>query len=122
MPPRIRRSLPEEKVYIQGVPTENDVMVGRGARANLHPGNIPYWRSILAHREMYMESQTIEGKTRVALRVVNFIKHTNGRFLQKEKGVGERWFVLPDNIAICKVKQALRDRNVPRRAIPNAIF
>ena len=116
MSPRNRRPLPEERVYIQGVPTENDVMADRGARTNLHPGNIPYWRSILAHRETYRESRTDEEKHTVALGIVDSIKRRNGRFLQKEKEVGERWFVLPDNIVTFKVKQALRDAYIPKWA------
>ena len=38
--------------------------------------------------------------------------NASGRFLQKEKG-SEEWFVLPNTIALCKVKQALRDEYVP---------
>ena len=114
---RNRRPLPEERVYIQGVPTENDVMAGRGARTNLHPGNIPYWRSILAHRETYRESRTDEEKHTVAIGIVDSIKRRNARFLQKEKkDHWEGWFVLPDKIVIFKVKQALRDSYIPKWA------
>ena len=109
---RNRRPLPEERVYIQDVPTENDVVAGRGARTNLHPGNIPYWRSILAHRETYGESQTNAEKHTVALGIVDFIKRKNGRFLQKEKGVGERWFELPGNIVIFKGTYVCKKNNV----------
>ena len=113
---RIRREIPEEKKYIAGKPTKDDVVAGRGGGSNNHPGNLAYWQKILPNRELYKKSQTNEDKTRVAQEIVDFIKSKSGRFLQKEKGVGERWFVLPDNIAIYKVKQALRDAHIPRWA------
>ena len=116
VPTWARNFFPEERVYIQGVPRENDVIVGRGAGMNLHPGNMQYWRSILAHREMYRESRTNEGKHTVALGVVNSIRRRNGRFLRMENGEINRWFVLPDNVVISKVKLALRDSYIPPRA------
>lgn len=38
-PKRVRRVIPEEKDYIFGEPTENDVLAGRGAKSNNHQGN-----------------------------------------------------------------------------------
>ena len=113
---RIRRVIPEEKEYIDGMPTIKDVVAGRGGGSNSHPGNRAYWQIILPNRELYKKSQTNEDKTRVAQEIVDFTKSKSGRFLQKEKGVGERWFVLPDNIAMSKVRQALRDNYIPKWA------
>ena len=60
-----------------------------------------------------MQAKTIQAKNAVAQKIVDSIKSTNGRFLQKEKGEKGRWFELPPKVAIAKVKQALRDKYVP---------
>ena len=86
---RIRRVIPEEKEYIDGMPTIKDVVAGRGGGSNSHPGNRAYWQIILPNRELYKKSQTNEDQTRVAQEIVDFTKSKSGRFLQKEKGVGE---------------------------------
>lgn len=38
---RIRRVIPEQMIYIDGKPTDNDVVCGRGGRSNNHVGNRP---------------------------------------------------------------------------------
>lgn len=48
----------------------------------------------------------------MAQTIVDLIKET-GKFLQKEKKT-EKWFELPDEVAMSKVKQALRDKHVPK--------
>ena len=72
-----------------------------------------YWRKILAKRDLYKQSTTNEDKTLVAQTIVDLIKSETGRFLQKEKKT-ELWFELPDEVAMSKVKQALRDKHVPK--------
>ena len=104
--------IPEEKEYIDAMPTIKDVVAGRGGGSNNHPGNLAYWQKILTNRELYKNSKTNEDKTRVAQEIVDFIKSKSGRFLQKEKGVGERWFVLPGNIVIFKGTNVCKKNNV----------
>ena len=38
-PKRVRREIPEEKDYIDGMPTIKDVVAGRGGGSNNHQGN-----------------------------------------------------------------------------------
>ena len=110
---RNRRPLPDRPQYIAGKPTKDDVVAGRGGGSNNHPGNDDYWKIILANRESYKTSKTNGDKTRLAEEILDFIKSKNGRFLQKEKGEMERWFLLTDKVAISKVKQTLRDTYIP---------
>ena len=72
-----------------------------------------YWRKILAKRDLYKQSTTNEDKASVAQKIVDLIKSETGRFLQKDKET-ELWFKLPHEVAMSKVKQALRDKHVPK--------
>jgi len=85
-------------------PSENDVILGRGQRSNLHPGNIRLRRLVEDAKGIYDKS-TKRGKTDIAARIVVAIQ-LQGRFLQ-ESGLG--WVEVNDKAARQKVSHAFRD-------------
>jgi hypothetical protein len=111
---RSRRLIPEIKEYIPSheQPTQFDVVSGRGGRANHHAGNRPYWTKILDSRRIYRSSDDNQVKAAIARAIVEYIQNSSGRFLQRDNNA-KRWFVLPETVALHKVKQALRDKYVP---------
>jgi hypothetical protein len=109
-----RRALPETKTYIEeSEPKDSDVISGRGGRSNRHPGNKACWLVMLSHREAYRHCTTDEEKKKIAQGVVDFVSLQNGRYVQLD-AERERWFVLPNGVALEKAKQGLRDKHVPR--------
>eukprot|EP00980_Cylindrotheca_fusiformis_P012032 scaffold2854_cov117-Cylindrotheca_fusiformis.AAC.1 len=96
-------------------PTLLDIVFGRGGGANHHPGNRRYWEHVLSHRSEYKllcDDDKAE-KHRIAVSIMNYLAET-GRFLQKETHTG-RWYRLPTETIIVKIKQALRDEYVPNQ-------
>ena len=115
---RIRRPIPDKKEFIpETAPMEMDVISGRGGRSNVHPGNRAYWIQVLCERPGYLACHpTDEAKNHIAQKVYNYVtKNQLGRFVQLDPGT-KRWFVLPEKVALIKIKQALRDRHVPKWA------
>lgn len=108
---RMRRVIPKNKVYICDLPTDFDVILGRGGRANNHPGNKRYFKKVLSKRKDYRDCGNAAEKNGVARSVVDFVQE-DGRFLLREDET-KRWFVVPDKVALDKAKQALRDKHIP---------
>ena len=113
---RPRRVIPEEKVFIDETePRDTDVVSGRGGRSNNHPGNRKHWLIMLQHRQIYNacgKTDDVE-KNRIAQMVVDYVyNEQGGRYVQRDKETG-RWFILPNKVALEKVKQGLRDKHVP---------
>lgn len=90
------------------VPTEKDILLGRGRRANKNPGNVHFRQIIAKHRHAYLNF-TIgvrKGKTEMAEQIVNELHSQGVRFLRKEMG---QWMVVPVVEARRKTSQALRE-------------
>jgi hypothetical protein len=117
-----RRQIPDNKEYIPEMkPTAVDVIAGRGGRTNHHTGNREYWLQVLSERPAYQACKpNDEKKTEIAMKILNFVHENGGRFLELHTPAN-RWFVLPRKAALMKVKQALRDRHVPKWARPGVI-
>jgi hypothetical protein len=98
------RMIDESKVV---VPTDNDVLFGRGGFTNTHPGNLRFRAKALELRPWYSES-TKEDKQRIADVLVEFIKADGHRFV--EKGKDGLWHEVIGNGAHTKASQALRER------------
>jgi hypothetical protein len=113
VPPRTRRRvIPTHKDYIpEQEPTPFDVVSGRGGRSNHHAGNRHYWMQVLGFRQAYKVCDIDVKKAEIAQAIVDSIHVLPGRFLQTDES--KRWFVVPDRVALDKVKQALRDKYVP---------
>jgi len=96
-------------------PSDLDVVGGRGNVSNGHKGNRRYWAKILEYRKRYKASylgRNAPEKNMIAEYIVSYIEKTNGKFLEKEKASG-RFYVVPRQIVIEKVKQVLRGKYVP---------
>jgi hypothetical protein len=90
-------------------PRQTDILSGRGAGINLHPGNV-YFRDLIAqHKSNYLESDPGE-KKRIIRRIVQAAQ-SRGRFL-KQDPQSELWICISFDEARKKVGQALRE-NAP---------
>jgi hypothetical protein len=90
-------------------PHPHDVLAGRGASINQHPGN-QYFRSLVKHlKNEYVVTPKSE-KPQFAKLVVKHIRALKppGRFLRQAKGSKE-WTAMDDKGALDKTRQALRE-------------
>ncbi|KAL3780675.1 hypothetical protein HJC23_007122 [Cyclotella cryptica] len=89
------------------VPTDDDVLFGRGGDINKHPGNIFFRKQALSLRTLYEESSK-EEKFKFSEILLKSVKGGGGRFLEKD-GDG-LWRKVSGNGARKKASQALRER------------
>jgi len=89
------------------VPTENDVLFGRGGFINSHPGNVSYRKKVLQFRPVY-ERSTKEGKFDISRELLEAVTSDGARFLQR--GEDGEWHQVIGNGARRKVSQALREK------------
>lgn len=97
--------LDENCHWICAGPGPSDVILGRGRKANNHPGNIRLRTMVEELSDVYKTSSKKE-KTEITQRMVNSIQ-TNGRFLKESEMIG--WVEVPDEVARIKVSHAFRD-------------
>eukprot|EP00977_Amphora_coffeiformis_P017296 scaffold5538_cov159-Amphora_coffeaeformis.AAC.14 len=91
-------------------PTENDVLLGRGGRSGMHPGNKQYLLKKDAMQNRY-KTASKNDKTAISQELVDFIHHQcKGRFL-KFDAFTENWYEIENEKARTKCSQALRDVN-----------
>ncbi|KAL3786125.1 hypothetical protein ACHAWO_008017 [Cyclotella atomus] len=106
------------------IPTDNDVLCGRGVNIAAHPGNERF-RTLITTRsdDKYCEIYTVTEKRAVAEEIVRHINNLDppGRFLKREgrghvtRGLNGPWEELSHKDAVKKACQALRDCNRPDR-------
>jgi hypothetical protein len=86
-------------------PQPFDVLLGRGATLQRHPGNL-YFRSLIdARREMY-DCAGRGTKSEIASKIIQLVKDSFGRFLKQERnGV---WTEVEDDVARLKASTAFR--------------
>ena len=103
-----------ERVYV--IPTENDVLCGKGGRSNNNPANQRYLELKDGMQERYMRAEKNQKKA-ISQELVNIVnKQWKGRFLKKEPTAGpERWYELDNEAARKKCSQALREINTPEK-------
>lgn len=65
------------------IPTNNDIIIGRGAFINRHQGNIQF-RSLCYERKERFDSSLPAGKQACALEIVELVKSLGGRFLIRD--------------------------------------
>jgi hypothetical protein len=105
--------------------TTQDVLLGRGAMTNHHPGNVQF-RAVAAQlRPDYVATTSKLVKRRISQQLVTIMKRKGARFLKKytNDGTTNNYFEVEDDIAINKSSQAIReDPEVSRvrRQIRNA--
>jgi len=95
-------------------PTENDVLNGRGTRANEHPGNIQHRRIVEGRKREYLSSNNV-GKATIAAEIVCIWRRKPGRFLKLDETTGF-WNDVGDAIAREKTKQALRQNRASHQS------
>ncbi|KAL3803710.1 hypothetical protein HJC23_003764 [Cyclotella cryptica] len=94
-------------VFTVCVPTDDDVLFGRGGDINKHPGNILFHEEALRLRPWYEESSK-EVKFKISEILLESVENREGRFLEKD-GDG-LWHEVNRNGARRKASQALRER------------
>ncbi len=101
----VRRSCNERKVCI---PTDLDVLLGRGGLTNNHSGNIRYREEVEKVKPMYFSCLTKSEKKEVSELLVAYVQDYGGRFLEKDSESGE-WVIASQSSARKKASQALRE-------------
>jgi hypothetical protein len=93
---------------------DNDVLCGRGAPSNFHPGNQRFRDIVASYQSAYLAAKRAD-KPDIALKVVHCIEGYGGRFLKRTKvpGVGPSghfcWQEIGEQRAYEKACQALRE-------------
>jgi len=124
-PQLISRSITEE-VYQNAFrvekPEETDVLCGRGAPINMHPGNVVYRQVVKHNKPLYQACEKFE-KYRVAQSIVDALEYRKPsvRFLEQQsssqsnsnndRGSNKVWTIISKEKAIRKTIQALRERD-----------
>jgi len=91
-------------------PTISDVLCGRGAATNNHPGNLRFRALISLHQDQYLAAQNGE-KAEISRSVVRALRQFDppGRFLKKDPPTG-LWFDIGEDKATEKTSQAFREK------------
>jgi hypothetical protein len=98
------------------VPTVNDVVMGRGKRIDVHPGNVSFRRLVWTQRAAYISAgRATQLKRSIAEWVVNQVIDSGGRFVKA--GLGKKYQVVSLHDAVEKTTQALREKHM--REPPN---
>lgn len=101
------------------IPTDHDILCGRGGLTNHHLGNRRFRDIVSLHRPDYIQAPKVQ-KPSVARLIVAAIRNSNppGRFLRKDPKSG-MWFDIGDKPATEKASQALREKT-PEERLKNA--
>lgn len=91
------------------VPSNYDVLCGRGKESFNHVGNRRFRVTIGMNLKKYMEAQTKIQKTLVVVSIVDMIRSLspNGGFVKQD--ADGKWYEIGDKLARAKVGHALRD-------------
>ena len=89
------------------VPTNNDVLNGRGKSTYAWQGNVHY-RDLIQHYKLDYIVATPDEQKNIARCIITTIRGLTGRFLEIDKGSGT-WCDIGDEKALFKVRQALRE-------------
>lgn len=89
--------------------SDQDVIMGRGGKANHHPGNVKFRDTIKANRPIYRSMVSNNFKTQMTLSILYMLKADGVRFIYFDKA-SERWFEVSDERARQKISQCLREK------------
>jgi hypothetical protein len=93
-------------------PSNLDIISGRGAGINLHPGNINFRHVAKSHRVLYKRARRSSEKRRIVKALINEMKSKGSRFLKLDTTKGKSsksWVSLSASQIERKTSQALRD-------------
>eukprot|EP00977_Amphora_coffeiformis_P013032 scaffold3337_cov169-Amphora_coffeaeformis.AAC.42 len=108
--PKKNARIPEVKNYYE--PADVDVLLGRGGRANNHPGNKKYLELKDTIQTRYMAADKNE-KTAISQELVDIVnKQWKGKFLKLDTNTN-RWYEVDNVTARKKCSQSLREVNTP---------
>jgi len=98
---------------VKMAPLEKDVICGRGAPINMHPGNVIFRKVVQANKGLYHSCEKNE-KFRIAQSIVEALEDQDPpiRFLvlQNSGSSHQVWNAIPKSKAIRKTVQALREK------------
>jgi len=97
------------------VPTQNDVVSGRGSGANRHKGNANFRELVRRNKQLYLRMSK-KDKMKVAVSIYDHIASLSppGRFLNKNPET-DLWFETSRQRALEKISQALREKTASDR-------
>lgn len=98
------------KVYV--VPSDSDVMCGRGRVAFQHIGNLRLRARIGLNLEQYNTCGSRTAKTEIIRRIIRSVSMDRGRFLKYDP-TAEKWYDGGATAAKNRVGSAFRDASVP---------
>lgn len=92
------------------VPTDSDVLSGRGKGVNNHKGNIRFRDIVRKYKNDFLEAESKKIKTHITAMIVKEIRSLDppGRFLEPH-GMSDLWVEIGDENAMKKTAQALRE-------------
>jgi len=100
-----------------------DVLLGMGAGANEHKGNIAFRATVVVRfKSAYMATTNRKTKNQVACKVIKIAEDNNGRFLQKRNSAEELYELADDAVVLEMTKQALRHIERVKRRKPSSIY
>lgn len=109
--PIIPRSMTSIQYLPEGyMPSEYDVICGRGKECFEHVGNRRYRVTIDINLNRYAEAKTKLQKSVIVMSIVDQVKGNSpfGGFIKKDSATG-KWYRVTDNLAREKVGQSLRE-------------
>ena len=110
----VEAAAPEDDAHAIWEPAPPDVLSGRGASVNAHPGNKKF-RALCFARKPEFEAGNHAAKRRVATEIVtSTFDGGKARFLKK-KGEKGPWYEMTKEQAILKACQVMRDYKRPDR-------
>lgn len=90
------------------IPNDQDILSGRGAGVNLHPGNV-YFRSLIKeYKEIYLTVADASQKRHIIKEIVRKAKSNGGRFLKLDSE-SNLWVIVPSKEVEKKTGQAIRE-------------
>eukprot|EP00980_Cylindrotheca_fusiformis_P024376 scaffold11809_cov128-Cylindrotheca_fusiformis.AAC.15 len=90
------------------MPSDSDILCGRGGRSNHHVGNKRYRQVVAEMKASYRTIGSKSAKTDLSRAIVEHVKSYGGRFLKLDKDSG-MYVVLSQSEARKKTSQALRE-------------
>ena len=112
---RPKRVLDKTRVAL---PTDNDVLFGRGPRINKNPGNIKFRKKALNYRAWYKRSSK-ETKKEIASLLVQSVMDEGYRFLEKDERKLWREVIKGDHT---KASQTFRDLHKTLALSPSSVL
>lgn len=104
-------SLPVAPVVPYIIPTDKDVLLGRGGMTNNHAGNKRYREEVQKLKPWYQSLDTKQQKKELSQLMVDYVRDYGGRFLQKDN-ITQQWVEASPQAARKKASQALRESKV----------